>query len=198
MNHRPPATAPAAVLTLLLAGLLAGCTARPPAADAPDRATGERPLRALTGAATPADVLVGLEKAVETRDVRDYDELLAASFRFVPFDGVVSAYPEIDWSDWDRVDELAFARWLTSPVRTSVLRLQQEVHERGLEADERTTWDVTYLLTVDGAPFRARALLGFVQVRQLWYLESWEDTAPEPWEGRVVPTSGEARASFNR
>jgi hypothetical protein len=154
--------------------------------------------RPMTGAGSPEELVGKLNAAIEGRNPQDYLDLLDEDFRFVPYAGAVASYPHVQWKKWDQKQEFEFVRWLSSPARKSELRLNSEILDKGLESGGEVQWEVNYLLTVDGAAFHGRATLTFYEHRKLWYLAEWEDTRPEPWEGRVVPTSGEARASFTR
>lgn len=158
----------------------------------------EDPLRPMTGAGSPSEVLSRLQTAVENRDPQGYADCLADTFRFTPYSGVVAAYPDIKWKQWHNAQEFEFVRWLCSPARKAELHLLDEVLDRGIQSGGVSDWEIVYTLLVDGTAFKGRATLHFVKIRQLWYLESWIDTRQEPWQGLLVATSGAARASFTR
>ncbi|HPF69947.1 MAG TPA: hypothetical protein PLQ13_04675 [Candidatus Krumholzibacteria bacterium] len=185
MKHRPELRFLAVVVVVCAVLMAVGRT----------RAETPRPM---TGAPTPAEVVGRLNAALEARQPQDYRDCLAEDFSFSPYSAVVAAYPQVKWREWGVAQEFEFARWLSSPARKVAMHLAYEVKDRGIESDGQVEWDVVYLLRIDGSTFSGRAILTFVELRKLWYLQSWEDTRPEPYEGTVVPTSGEARASFTR
>ncbi len=156
----------------------------------------DQPVQAMTGQPSPAAVLGRLQKSVEERVPQQYRECLADSFRFTPNPAVAAAYPQLPWKRWGVDQEFEFIRWMCAPTRTVEFHLMDDVQDKGIESRGKSEWEIIYTLLVDGEAFRGRAVLEFIEIRQLWYLASWTDTRPEAWEGRVVPTSGEARASL--
>ena len=173
-----------------VAAVLSACAA------GPALAAKEQPVQAMTGLPSPSAVLGRLQTAIEDKVPQRYRESLADSFRFTPVAAVAAAYPDLPWQRWGVEQEFEFIRWMCSPTRTVEFHLLDDVLDRGIQSRGKCEWEIIYTLLVDGEAFRGRAILNFIEIRQLWYLESWTDTRAEAWEGRVVPTSGEARATL--
>jgi hypothetical protein len=161
-------------------------------------AGGEEKIRPMTGAESPAAVLGKLQTAVDTRDRELWADCLVDSFSFTPYAGVKAAYPDLKWDEWGLARELNFVQWLLSPARKVNLDLLGDVIERGIQSRGQSEWEIVYTLVIDGTTFRGRATLRFVEIRSLWYLESWIDTRQELHGGTIAPSSGEARASIER
>lgn len=174
----------------IVAAVLSACMA------GPSLAAKEQPVQAMTGQPSPSAVLGRLQAAIEERVPQRYRESLADSFRFTPVAAVAAAHPEVPWRRWGVDQEFEFIRWMCAPTRTVEFHLLDDVLDRGIQSRGKCEWEIIYTLLVDGEAFRGRAVLNFVEIRKLWYLESWTDTRPEPWEGRIVPTSGVARATL--
>lgn len=152
----------------------------------------------MTGAPDPDAVLKILETAVQNRSREDYRDALADSFVYVTDLTNEAMYPSIDWNNWGINEEVDFLDRLLSPVLSAELRLIENIDERGMPADHRAHYRITYQLIIEGHIYTAEATFDFVETDNRWYLWKWEEIMPVnvPSGGGVFSNSGEARASL--
>ncbi len=154
----------------------------------------------VEGAKGPDLVLRIMEVAVNQNSFDDYRSVLSDSFMYIPDIGTVEMYPNIDWANWNISMEEGFIAWLTSPVIKGQLNLTERITERGMPYDQEATYEITYMVKVQGKSFIGGGRFVFEEIEQNWLLKRWEEILPitDEISGGFYTNSGLVRASMVR
>ncbi len=150
----------------------------------------------------PENVRENIQIALNNTDAAGYDRQIAEDFVYEPDGDTESAYPGVDWTAWDRAQEIAFITDFFNTV---------EGVEADLRFDElKTDWsgsqaELQYVYRIGvsegGASvvyYMATVTLEFRLDGTFWVLTRWYDEAggSEEEGGLVLNTLGQRRGLF--
>ncbi|MFH1845571.1 MAG: hypothetical protein ABIF77_20485 [bacterium] len=178
--------------------LLTGCLFKP---RTPEPPTGAEIVYLPRGEVP--NILANLETALKNLDIAGYDDAIGENFVYLPDSQTKNDYPAVDWANWDREQELAFA----GNMFDNISALQANLRDTDIRVDigsgTEVEWEVIYLLeqtSSDGSvtKYRGGVEIIFRQIGSFWYIDSWEDLQgePDPDTGAALTSMGGLRGAF--
>jgi hypothetical protein len=151
-----------------------------------------------------ANVWENCRLALVNKDIGGWDTAVAEDFQYAPDGETQSAYPGVDWQNWDKQAELDFINsWFATDV-TIEASLRDSVINAPDGSGGFAEWDLIYLLTVTDnqtgstTRYRGRCILEFSVPDNFWYVSYWRDEQGEvdPETGATLQTMGALRGAF--
>jgi hypothetical protein len=189
------------LLPLLLTAL-GGCLFEPREPEAPETRSIAYLPRTLA-----ENVWENCRLALINRDTGGWDTAIADNFVYEPDGNTLSAYPTVDWANWDKDAEMGFINsWFATDVTIAADLLNggdDDVTPAG--SGGVAEWEVTYLITVTdnqtGSVTRYRGLctLRFELQGSYWFLAFWRDEVGQEDPdnpGSTLETLGTVRGVF--
>jgi hypothetical protein len=142
--------------------------------------------------------------ALVNKDIGGWDDAIGEEFQYVPDSETQLAYPTVDWTDWNKQDELDFMNtWFSTDVTIDADLLDEEINTPDGQGGF-AEWDLIYLLTVTDnqtgstTRYRGRCILNFNVPDNFWYVTFWRDEQGEadPESGATLQTMGALRGAF--
>ncbi|MBD3222834.1 hypothetical protein GF314_16525 [bacterium] len=187
---------------LALVTLLGGCFFEPRDPEPPETAAIDYLPRS-----SPANIWENLRLALVNRDSGGWDTAISENFEYVPDGATETAFPGVDWQNWDKAAEMAFiGNWFTAGV--TIVSAQMEWLDEGISTPDGAggfaEWDVIYLFTVEdqfgsSTRYRGRCILEFTLEGSYWYLSYWRDEQGEQDPDNpasTLATMGALRGNF--
>jgi hypothetical protein len=162
---------------LLVVPLLGGCLFEPREAE-PPASTDPIPYVPQTSA---RNVWSNVELALNNTDVAGWDQNLSSDFRYVPDSQTESAYPTVDWANWDKSQEIDFVQsWFGSDITIVSDMIRDGSQNTNDPGGQFGTWDLIYLVRVTDqfggeTRYSGRAEIDFQLEGNFWYITRWED-----------------------
>jgi hypothetical protein len=146
-------------------------------------------------------VLANLETAFNNLDPAGYERQIATEFQYQPDSGTQASYPDVDWDNWNRTNEIAFIEQFFNNVEGVTSNLNEVAIQTGWEGNSA---ELQYIYSVRVAesggevPYRGRVTLEFRLDGTFWKLFRWFDEQGEedPDTGSQLQTLGQRRGAF--
>ena len=183
-------------LTFLLAAA-GGCFFEPRVAELP---AGQQIV--YLNQSLPENVWENIQTSLRFTDASGYDSQIAEEFIYEPDSATESMAPGYDWTNWNRLRELAFINDLYNNVNSIEANLRFEIIDTDW-AGSRAELRYTYKVDVTGSDgsvvtYMAEVVVEFIIEGAEWVLTRWYDVQQESETegGSLNPTLGSLRAAF--
>jgi hypothetical protein len=152
-----------------------------------------------------ANVWENCRLALVNKDTGGWDTAVAENFQYEPDGDTRSAFPNVDWENWGKSQEMSFINsWFATNVTIDADLLDTPINTPD-GAGGFAEWELIYFLEVEDnqtgstTKYRANAVLQFELQGSFWYLSYWrdqngEDDPDNP--GSTLETMGRLRGAF--